>query len=284
MSYSLEPTSFSQIASRCPKLVSVNLISTYELIDHIVDKLCGLSEMKCLSLPGDGLSSQAVKFVAENFLKLQTLHIRCTNIYEYSWIGGRVKFCDEDIKLIAKNCVNLKEISLTNRHNITDNSIVYIAKVCNGKLTKLCLDGCKRVSDQSIMALACNCPNLQYLSLSNLPDLENISILCIANYLSKLEYLYLCGNGNITNVFVAAVGKNCKLLQFIDVNHCTRLSGKFMVWYLLYIRSGLKIKFLDDIHKYGDYDMKKPPTKDQIQFAEEVDKLVKSYQPFFLRL
>ena len=267
LGYNIQSQCFSEIANRCLKLESVSLHmkrNHYQAIDNIIYFLESLSEIKCLVLPGGNLSSRAVQFIATRFLKLHILHID----------GGEdkdrvnvVPFTGMDVELITKNCLNLQELSLTQQKNIVDKSIVEIAKNCCRKLRKLCLDGCKQLTDVSVIAIVDHCPNLQYLSLSNLPKLKNVSIVYIS-CCSNLESLILQRSPHMTDRHIAALGKRCTSLRYIDVNNCEHLTYKHMVHYLLRTRPGIEIYFLDELHKYVDYE---PLSEDQITFATNVD-------------
>lgn len=278
LDYNIQSHFFSEIANKCPKLESVSLYmqqrNHYDSIDDIIYFLESLSEIKCLVLPGGNLSSHAVQFIASRFFKLQILHID----------GGEdidsvnvVPFTGEDVELITKNCLNLQELSLTQKQNITDKSIFEIAKNCSGKLRKLCLDGCKKLTDASVIAVVDLCPNLQYLSLSNLPKLSNVSMKYIS-CCSNLESIILQKNPRITNRFVAAVGKKCTSLRYIDVNNCVQLTHKLMVHYLLRTNPEIEIYFLDKLHKYVDNE---PLSEDQITFATDIEKIIEKINDDF---
>jgi len=127
------------------------------------------------------------------------------------------------------------------------------------------------VTDDAVRDVVKYCPNLQYLSLSKLPKICNLSLLYIADFCSNLESLVLQKNSHVSDHYVAYVGRLCRSLRYIDVNECPRLTNKPMVHYLLRTRPGIEIFFLNTLQKSVDYDWYEPLSEEHTNFETDID-------------
>src|SRR5262249_4325156 len=83
------------------------------------------------------------------------------------------------------------------------------------------LFGCSQVSDESILFIAQNCPQLKKLWLSECTRVSDASLSLIAKTCPLLEVLDLANCEKITDASVSLITQNCQHLKMLDLEGCT---------------------------------------------------------------
>ncbi|KAK7912269.1 F-box domain-containing protein [Apiospora marii] len=113
--------------------------------------------------------------------------------------------------------------------NVSDGSVLPLA-VCS-RVERLTLTNCKDLSDDGLMALVKNNPNLLALDISQDSKVNNevskiteASIFAIAENCRKLQGLNVSGCKNISNESMIALAESCKYIKRLKLNDCDQLN------------------------------------------------------------
>lgn len=109
-------------------------------------------------------------------------------------------------KFIENYLIEFKEINDTHIFLISEN-----AKHIN-------INGCHRVSDNSIIHISNKCPNLENLELYWMPHITNKSMTEIFNKCSKLKSLNLSGCKSLTNESLSLIKNLHNLEEIVNFN------------------------------------------------------------------
>lgn len=171
----------------------------------------------------------------------------------------------------TKNCIHLKEFSISSCKEVTDDTVKNVAKYFTS-LQKLGLSSCKDVSISTWQMLASNLPHLVSLDLSrsditdeallkfaqlsslslkeiNLSACKQLSdngIVGLAKYQTKLEVLRIACV-DITNTSVVAIDKYLHGLAVLDLNSCRQVNDGSLV------KCGNLLKTLESLNLYSCY-------------------------------
>lgn len=118
------------------------------------------------------------------------------------------------------------KVSLAGCINVTDNVVVALAKIHGGTLEMLNLDGCGKVTDASLAAIADDCLLLNELDVSKcaITDL-GVASLARSKQLS-LTILSLSGCSTISDKCLPFLAKLGQSLMGLNIQHCNSLSSK----------------------------------------------------------
>ncbi|KAJ3310469.1 hypothetical protein HDV04_004968 [Boothiomyces sp. JEL0838] len=122
---------------------------------------------------------------------------------------------------------NLQKLSITHSE-ITNIEVIHITKFLP-KLTFIQLDFCLQLSDESIVALTCNCPELTLISLS-FCQLSNLSLSAVIQNCKKLRNLIINGNDKITPDYIQKLCLELDLFS-ISLHDCKQILDSFVLYY-----------------------------------------------------
>ncbi|KAK8045790.1 F-box domain-containing protein [Apiospora saccharicola] len=113
--------------------------------------------------------------------------------------------------------------------NVSDGSVLPLA-VCS-RVERLTLTNCKDLSDDGLIALVRNNPNLLALDISQDSKINNevskiteASIFAIAENCRRLQGLNVSGCKNISNESMVALAESCKYIKRLKLNDCDQLN------------------------------------------------------------
>jgi hypothetical protein len=125
----------------------------------------------------------------------------------------------DDSLFVKMNCPSLTKINLICCSQITDKSVIEIAKSCP-LLNNINLSGRdSKITDKSIIEISKRCPLVIYINLGYCPQITDLSIFSISKRCPLLTNLNICGL-KITDKSVLEVAKKCPLLQYINLRNC----------------------------------------------------------------
>ncbi|XP_044009558.1 F-box/LRR-repeat protein 17-like [Aphidius gifuensis] len=214
------------------KLVNLEYIKTWiesEIGDRIDRKRVLSTKVlntifdKCKNLKHLDIPCQHYDFATipldkwKNFKNLEYLTLRCDEI--------PVDLADT----IVKYCKNLKHLWITQECYLISAKVVKkLTELEN--LESLVIDRKRfELSEKSIIAIANNCKKLKRLEFSYngyiIPtgvddDLSSPSVLNELSKLQYLEHLNLEGLNNVDNSTIIAIANNCKNLKTLDIQFC----------------------------------------------------------------
>ncbi|PRP85377.1 hypothetical protein PROFUN_07085 [Planoprotostelium fungivorum] len=123
--------------------------------------------------------------------------------------------------ILQHNGSYLRKLSLVNCHTVTSIDFVQTVKYL-GNLTELSLEGCDRIDDEALTALAESCPKLRSLDVSSCLKITHIGLQRVLQCCLGLEKLY-SNNNAIADPFL--IKNNLSLLHLQD---CHSLSQHFL--------------------------------------------------------
>ena len=125
----------------------------------------------------------------------------------------------DDSLFVKMNCPSLTKINLICCSQITDKSVIEIAKRCP-LLTYINLSGRdSKITDKSIIEISKRCPFLTNINIGFCPQITDLSIFSISKRCPLLTNLNICGL-KITDKSVLELAKKCPLLQYINLRNC----------------------------------------------------------------
>jgi len=127
---------------------------------------------------------------------------------------------DETISEIVAICPNLIHIYISYSNQITDISLIEIAKKCQ-RIEYINIGGYK-ISDKSLREIANSCPKLQYHHLPDCCYISDSGIIEIISSHPHLLSLSFEGGGlegcEITNLSIKKIAELCPKLQYFNVS------------------------------------------------------------------
>ena len=116
------------------------------------------------------------------------------------------------------------ELKLT--RNVTDEEMLIMfsgEKFSN--LRTLNLYECWNITDASVLEVARRCSSLQTLNLYECTSITDASLLEVARRCSNIQWLDLTDCSNITDASVMEVARRCSNLQTLSLRHCWRITS-----------------------------------------------------------
>ena len=188
------------ILSKIPRLMHLNLLKLFNIWVnddqhrlHANIKKCslGLDHMKQLKIGSENLNDHLLRKILKN---LSSLYLR--------------------------------NLDLTSSKNLTSNSLEILGRFMPD-LVQLNLSDCIAIDDYGIRHLR-HLEHLMFLALTGVPAITDQSILYLMKngYLNRLVNLRLSGCRRLTDKSVIAIGKNCTMLQMLDISCLPTLTKK----------------------------------------------------------
>jgi len=164
---------------------------------------------------------------------LITFSDKCRNI-EFLNLNDCRKLTDVAIEKLGTNCKKLINLNLTSCNEITDSSLISISRGCT-RLRYLDISYCTKITVDGITAIAVNCSNLISFK-ARMPcsgqagnNLNDDSLIAIADNLTQLETLNVQGWYNLTDNSVHRLGEKCKELQYLCLTDCKELNDYALI-------------------------------------------------------
>ncbi|OAD08471.1 hypothetical protein MUCCIDRAFT_105438 [Mucor lusitanicus CBS 277.49] len=125
---------------------------------------------------------------------------------------------------LSEKTPDLELLNLDLCSQLNNKALIKITKPLHD-LRVLSVDQCELIGDESIEALANNCPYIQELYLGSTHITDN-SLNLIATKFILLTHLHLPGCEYISEIGVDKVTSECKTLRYIDLQDCYNVLGE----------------------------------------------------------
>ena len=125
---------------------------------------------------------------------------------------------------LSKTCVIIDKMGcfyLTS--NVTDDDVVRVTRE-HPNLQSLNLRGCSNITDTSVSEVARRCSNLQTLNLAFCDRITDAALSEVARECSNLQSLNLMYCRNITDASVLEVARGCSNLQTLNLKACSNIT------------------------------------------------------------
>ncbi|KAK1550218.1 hypothetical protein Q3G72_015617 [Acer saccharum] len=141
-------------------------------------------------------------------------------------LSGLQGITDAGFLPVLKSCeAGLVKVNLSGCVNLTDKAVSTMAELHGWTLEMLSLDGCRKISDASLMMIADNCFLLCDLDVSNCAVTDfGIASLARANHFN-LQVLSLSGCSVISDKSLPALQKLGQTLLGLNLQHCNAISS-----------------------------------------------------------
>lgn len=207
-------TALSSISS---KLKSVSLIKCMGIKDLSTEfpVLSPCESLRCLSIrscPGFGSTSLAM------------VGKLCPQLHHLD-LSGLCGITDTGLLPLLECCEGLAKVNLSECSNLTDEVVLALARLHGSTLELLNLDGCPKISDATLDALADSCPLLNDLDVSRC-SITDAGVAALSRGVqSNLQVLSLSGCSMISNKSIPALEKLGKTLVGLNLQHCNSISN-----------------------------------------------------------
>ncbi|KAI9366254.1 hypothetical protein BD770DRAFT_311411 [Pilaira anomala] len=154
---------------------------------------------------------------------------------------------------ILNNNHTLTYLSLAGCNRITDDAVLSVARNCPN-LEHLDLRACGLISDKSIQSIAIHCPNLHHLNVGRVRDRERITIQSISLIAkkTKVAVLGLAGCDMTDECLISLAKCRGRGLERISVNNCYRITNKSVQAYVKYCPN-LSVFEMKECHWIDDW-------------------------------
>lgn len=154
---------------------------------------------------------------------------------------------------ILNNNHTLTYLSLAGCNRITDDAVLSVARNCPN-LEHLDLRACGLISDISIQSIAMHCPNLHHLNVGRVRDRERITIQSISLIAkkTKVAVLGLAGCDMTDECLISLAKCRGRGLERISVNNCYRITNKSVQAYVKYCPN-LSVFEMKECHWIDDW-------------------------------
>lgn len=181
-----------EIALHCPHLDTLNISS-------------------CHSIEGGGLVA-----VAESCPKLRKLDVsHCRKLQRWA------------ISKICYKCKNIEEVNVSHLLTIGDEEIRVLTE-SSRRLVWFDAKEAVNLSDNTLMHIAGNCPDIDYIDISRtqmISKISDVGLLALGEKSKSLRVLHLSGCDNITDVGISWVAQGCVTLEEVDLSACTKVKN-----------------------------------------------------------
>ncbi|CAL5355305.1 unnamed protein product [Camellia sinensis] len=141
-------------------------------------------------------------------------------------LNGLHGITDEGVLSLIENCeTGLLKVNLSNCVNLTDKVVSVFARLHGVTLEQLNLDGCKYVTDASLVAIAENCLFLSELDVSKCTITDSgIAALACAEQLN-LQILSMSGCSSISDKSLTSLVELGQTLVGLNIQHCNAIKS-----------------------------------------------------------
>lgn len=199
--------------SNCRKLKSLSLVKCMGIKDlalqtSMLSPCESLRSLSIRSCPGFGSSSLAM--VGKLCPKLHQLDL-----------SGLCGITDAGLLPLLENCEGLVKVNLSDCLNLTDQVVLSLAMRHGETLELLNLDGCRKVTDASLVAIADYCPLLIDLDVSKSAITDSGVAALSRGVQVNLQVLSLSGCSMVSNKSVLSLKKLGENLLGLNLQHCS---------------------------------------------------------------
>ncbi|KAK1417242.1 hypothetical protein QVD17_26367 [Tagetes erecta] len=232
-------TSFTEAAEslECLQLEECNRISQQGIVGALKSNLKSLSIVKCVGVKDfaqetpdliecGSLRSLTVKgCMGFGNTNLATVGKYCSQLQNLE-LSGLCGITDSGIFQLLENCqAGLVKVNLSNCLNLTNKVVMDLAKIHGETLKVLNLEGCRRITDESLASIADNCLLLNDLDVSKC-CITDRGLHCLSEGVQiGLQILSVSGCPKISNKSAPFLKKLGQTLVGLNIQQCNLISS-----------------------------------------------------------
>ncbi|KAJ0881515.1 putative F-box domain, leucine-rich repeat domain superfamily, F-box-like domain superfamily [Helianthus annuus] len=230
---SISNKGISAIAQNCPNLSSLTIEScinvgneSLQAVARCCPNLQSITIKDCPNVGDQGVATllSSLSSVLKK-VKLQSL-----NITDFSLaVIGHYGITDSGLYPILENCqAGLVKVNLSNCLNLTDKVVVDLAKIHGETLKVLNLEGCRRITDESLASISDYCFLLSDLDVSKCCVTDN-GLRCLSEgVLIGLQILSVSCCSKISNKSAPFLKKLGQTLVGLNIQQCNLISSSLV--------------------------------------------------------
>lgn len=204
--------------SNCSKLKSLSLVKCLGVRDlppqaFLLPPCNSLRSLSIRSCPGFGSTSLAM------------VGRLCPQLHHLD-LSGLTRITDAGLRPLLENAeAGLVKVNLTNCLNLTNEVVLSLARLHGESLELLNLDGCRKITDASLVAIADNCPLLNDLDVSKC-SITDSGVAALSHGVQlNLQVLSLSGCPMVTNKSISSLKTLGESLIGLNLQHCNAISS-----------------------------------------------------------
>lgn len=177
---------------------------------------CGLKQLR---LPAAERYMSKFATILKNLPHLESLHFSRSRDISLS------EPCDKAYIAIAEHCKDIQSLYFSNLRNVSDSSLFALSHGC-ANLQHLHVDRCKYITAAGIVCIVRKCHNLTILSLNECPvAVTDEAVVAIAANCPNLYEFKFSRAVLITDASLVALGQHCANLGVIDFSYCVLVTS-----------------------------------------------------------
>ena len=200
-----------------------------EILKHVL--VDGVKYISALDITGCKINDNGLKKITDPLSQGGPLDGR-KELHSFKMSCNTIT--NKGIKVLAINCLDLKELYLTNCTALTSDGLKDIAENCTD-LQTLHLSYAKRFKDEDVQIIAQQFDSihrvlykkrLEHLGFSMCRNISDEGIISIGYHLKNLLSIDLCGAWELSDQGISCLVESCQQLRSIDVSGCWELTDK----------------------------------------------------------
>ncbi|XP_063712593.1 F-box/LRR-repeat protein 2-like [Symsagittifera roscoffensis] len=232
-------------AENCNQIEELNLRECRDITDRACEALGDYAKhLKTLNLDScDKISDSSLISVGRGCANLEDVdlswnkHIShvgfaaltsgCPNILRLR-CAGVDKFNDACMTLIGQNLNRLIVINVLKCARVTDEGVTRVCEGCP-LLETMCLSQIPHISDQSLLALGHNCPNIRNLELNSCAAITDVGFSHLTRNRTEehlLEKLDVEECNHLTDATLQNFAANCPYIREMILSHCDQITDE----------------------------------------------------------
>ncbi|KAL3535867.1 hypothetical protein ACH5RR_004328 [Cinchona calisaya] len=217
----------------CNRITETGILNA---LSNCNSKVKSLSIVKCMGIKGvpletptlspcESLRSVSIRscpwFNSESLALLGKL---CPKLHHLD-LSGLCGITDAALLPLLESCESLVKVNVSDCINLTDKVIVALAGLHGGTLELLNLEGCKKVTDASLVTIADSCLFLNDLDISKC-SITDAGVAALSGGVHQnLQVLSLAGCSMVSNRSMPHLKKLGETLVGLNLQHCNSISS-----------------------------------------------------------
>lgn len=150
---------------------------------------------------------------------------------------------DAGIKFVPSFCSALKELSVSDCHQVTDFGLYELAKL-GALLRYLSVAKCDQVSDAGLKVIARRCYKLRYLNVRGCEAVSDDAITVLARSCARLRALDI-GKCDVSDAGLRALAESCPNLKKLSLRNCDLVTDRGIQLIAYYCRGLQQLNIQD---------------------------------------
>jgi F-box and leucine-rich repeat protein 2/20 len=229
--------SFIIVGQKCSKLESISIASNKVTDIGIAALASGCPQVRSFSANDcPSISTAGIMALSHGCKELRTINledckcVRNTSLFRIAegcpeltsfTLSSNDLVTNAGISRIAGGCRKLISITINDCDEIDDTALIAIGSSCHNLLKVVIGSNLSshNFSDRGLIAVACGCPALEWISISKCPNITDAGMTVLAQKCFQLKSISL-RYSNVSDVSLTAFATNSRKLQSVSFHRC----------------------------------------------------------------